>query len=170
MPSHNRLGTNDRDRPQHIWLDVVEGSEKKTVPTRKLRPVSKLALKHRHLMAERDEIGLQSRSGNDPADQQPEDRLQKINHHPRMVASSTTRSRADGRIRFLVGTGDKFRRATLLQFFERAGATLLGMEACPGSHWPARKLSALGQRAFQMRVLLEKGQREDLLILIQAVS
>lgn len=38
----------------------------------------------------------------------------------------------------------KFRRDTLLQFFERAKATLVGMEACPGSQWLARKLSALG--------------------------
>jgi transposase len=34
----------------------------------------------------------------------------------------------------------KFRRETLLQFFERAHRTLVGMEACPGSQWLARKL------------------------------
>ncbi|MCG8440738.1 MAG: IS110 family transposase [Caulobacterales bacterium] len=38
----------------------------------------------------------------------------------------------------------KFRRETLLQFFERACPTLVGMEACPGSQWLARKLQALG--------------------------
>jgi transposase len=37
-----------------------------------------------------------------------------------------------------------FRRETLLQFFERATRSLVGMEACPGSQWLARKLTALG--------------------------
>jgi transposase len=40
----------------------------------------------------------------------------------------------------------KFRRDTLLAFFERAKPTLVGMEACPGSQWLARKLLALGHR------------------------
>lgn len=38
----------------------------------------------------------------------------------------------------------KFRRETLLQFFERASRTLVGMEACPGSQWLARRLQAMG--------------------------
>lgn len=38
----------------------------------------------------------------------------------------------------------KFRRETLLAFFERAEPALVGMEACPGSQWLARKLQALG--------------------------
>lgn len=37
-----------------------------------------------------------------------------------------------------------FRRDTLLQFFERAVRTTVGMEACPGSQWLARRLKALG--------------------------
>ncbi len=37
-----------------------------------------------------------------------------------------------------------FRRETLLQFFERAARTVVGMEACPGSQWLARKLKAFG--------------------------
>jgi transposase len=37
-----------------------------------------------------------------------------------------------------------FRRDTLLQFFESAVSTIVGMEACPGSQWLARKLTALG--------------------------
>jgi transposase len=37
-----------------------------------------------------------------------------------------------------------FRRETLLQFFERASPVLVGMEACPGSQWLARKLQAMG--------------------------
>lgn len=37
-----------------------------------------------------------------------------------------------------------FRRDTLLQFFERAAPTIVGMEACPGSQWLARKLEAMG--------------------------
>lgn len=40
----------------------------------------------------------------------------------------------------------KFRRDTLLAFFKRAKPTLVGMEACPGSQWLARKLLALGHR------------------------
>ncbi|AKQ40853.1 transposase IS116/IS110/IS902 family protein [Aurantiacibacter atlanticus] len=37
-----------------------------------------------------------------------------------------------------------FRRETLLQFFERASPVLVGMEACPGSQWLARKLLGMG--------------------------
>ena len=40
----------------------------------------------------------------------------------------------------------KFRRDTMLAFFERARPTLVGMEACPGSQWLARKLLAMGHR------------------------
>jgi transposase len=39
-----------------------------------------------------------------------------------------------------------FRRETLLQFFERASSVLVGMEACPGSQWLARKLQAMGHK------------------------
>lgn len=38
----------------------------------------------------------------------------------------------------------RFRRDTLLQFFDRAQAVIVGMEACPGSQWLARKLQARG--------------------------
>lgn len=38
----------------------------------------------------------------------------------------------------------RFRRQTLLTFFERANSAVVGMEACPGSQWLARKLSAMG--------------------------
>ena len=38
----------------------------------------------------------------------------------------------------------KFRRETVLAFFARASPTLVGMEACPGSQWLARKLQAMG--------------------------
>jgi transposase len=38
----------------------------------------------------------------------------------------------------------KFRRETLLTFFERAQPATVGMEACPGSQWLARKLQAMG--------------------------
>ena len=49
----------------------------------------------------------------------------------------------------LDGTGQpiqkaKFRRDTLLQFFERAAPAVVGMEACGGSQWLARKIKALG--------------------------
>jgi len=40
----------------------------------------------------------------------------------------------------------KFRRDTLLAFFERAARTIVGMEACPGSQWLARTLVALGHQ------------------------
>jgi len=36
------------------------------------------------------------------------------------------------------------RRDTVLQFFERAASTVVGMEACAGSQWLARKLQAFG--------------------------
>jgi transposase len=38
----------------------------------------------------------------------------------------------------------KFSRETLMQFFAVAAAARIGMEACPGAHWVARKLTALG--------------------------
>ena len=37
-----------------------------------------------------------------------------------------------------------FRRHTLLTFFERAEPALIGMEACPGSQWLAKKLQTMG--------------------------
>lgn len=40
----------------------------------------------------------------------------------------------------------KFRRDTLLAFFERAARTVVGMEACPGSQWLARKLQMMGHQ------------------------
>ena len=44
----------------------------------------------------------------------------------------------------------RFRRETLLQFFEHAAPALIGMESCPGSQWLARKLMALGH---QVRII-----------------
>lgn len=38
----------------------------------------------------------------------------------------------------------RFRRETLLQFFGRIAPALVGMEACPGSQWLARKIQAMG--------------------------
>ena len=38
----------------------------------------------------------------------------------------------------------KFRRDTLLRFFEAAEGAVVAMEACPGSQWLARKLVQLG--------------------------
>lgn len=38
----------------------------------------------------------------------------------------------------------KFRRETVLLFFERAAPAVVGVEACPGSQWFARKLQAMG--------------------------
>ena len=40
----------------------------------------------------------------------------------------------------------KFRRNTLLAFFERAAHAVVGMEACPGSQWLARKLMTMGHQ------------------------
>lgn len=37
-----------------------------------------------------------------------------------------------------------FRRETVLQFFERAAPTIVGMEACAGAQWLARKLQSFG--------------------------
>lgn len=38
----------------------------------------------------------------------------------------------------------KLGRDTILRFFEAAPAALIGMEACPGAQWLARKLAAMG--------------------------
>jgi transposase len=38
----------------------------------------------------------------------------------------------------------KFRRDTVLAFFEQATSSVVGMETCPGSQWFARKLRAMG--------------------------
>lgn len=40
----------------------------------------------------------------------------------------------------------RFRRDTLLQFFARADPSIVGMEACAGSQWLARKIQALGHK------------------------
>nr|WP_247882131.1 IS110 family transposase [Brucella intermedia] len=40
----------------------------------------------------------------------------------------------------------RFRRDTLLQFFERAAPAIVGMESCAGSQWIARKIQALGHK------------------------
>jgi transposase len=58
-----------------------------------------------------------------------------------------------GKVRFdVVGLDDrgavlhhaKFRRDTLLAHFAAAPKAVVGMEACPGSQWLARKLRDLG--------------------------
>ena len=41
----------------------------------------------------------------------------------------------------------KFSRDTLIGFFEIAPSALVGMEACPGSQWLARRLAAMGHDA-----------------------
>jgi transposase len=41
----------------------------------------------------------------------------------------------------------KFSRDTLMAFFEAAPKVLIGMEACPGSQWLARRLAAVGHEA-----------------------
>lgn len=40
----------------------------------------------------------------------------------------------------------RFRRDTLLQFFQRAEPATVGMESCAGSQWIARKIQALGHK------------------------
>jgi transposase len=59
----------------------------------------------------------------------------------------------------------KFRRATLLTFFERARPTIVGMEACPGSQWLARKVLAMGHQvrivAAQFVKPYVKSQKND---------
>jgi transposase len=59
----------------------------------------------------------------------------------------------------------KFRRNTLLTFFERADRVVIGMEACPGSQWLARKLSAMGHQvrivAAQFVKPYVKSQKND---------
>lgn len=59
----------------------------------------------------------------------------------------------------------KLRRDTLLNFFERANSAVVGMEACPGSQWLARKLSAMGHQvrivAAQFVKPYVKSQKND---------
>src|SRR5271163_4222116 len=61
----------------------------------------------------------------------------------------------------------KFRRDTLLTFFERAGLAIVGMEACPGSQWLARKLLAMGHQvrivAAQFVKPYVKSQKNDMI-------
>lgn len=40
----------------------------------------------------------------------------------------------------------RFRRDTLLQFFEQAAPANVGMESCAGSQWIAKKIQALGHK------------------------
>jgi len=40
----------------------------------------------------------------------------------------------------------RFRRDTVLQFFERVPPAIVGMEPCAGSQWIARRLQALGHK------------------------
>lgn len=40
----------------------------------------------------------------------------------------------------------RFRRDTLLQFFERAAPAIVGMESCAGSQWIARRMTATASR------------------------
>ncbi|WP_026605506.1 IS110 family transposase [Methylocapsa acidiphila] len=47
----------------------------------------------------------------------------------------------------------KFRRETLLQFFARTKQTIVGMEACGGLQWLARKIRAMGHT---VRILPEQ--------------
>jgi transposase len=59
----------------------------------------------------------------------------------------------------------KLRRHTLLAFFERSQRTLVGMEACPGSQWLARKLLTMGHQvrivAAQFVKPYVKSQKND---------
>ena len=41
----------------------------------------------------------------------------------------------------------KLRRNALLEFFVKASPAIIGMEACPGAQWLARKLKAFGHDA-----------------------
>jgi transposase len=45
----------------------------------------------------------------------------------------------------------KFSRDTLMPFFEAAPKVLIGMEACPGSQWLARRLAAMGHEHASSR-------------------
>jgi transposase len=40
----------------------------------------------------------------------------------------------------------RFRRDTLLHFFQRAASAIVGMESCAGSQWIARKIQAMGHK------------------------
>ncbi|MER9820228.1 transposase [Mesorhizobium sp. M0129] len=61
----------------------------------------------------------------------------------------------------------RFRRNTLLQFFERAAPAVVGMESCAGSQWVARKLQALGHKVrlipAQFVKPYEKSNKRDII-------
>jgi transposase len=69
-----------------------------------------------------------------------------------------------------------FRRETLLQFFERAAPTIVGMEACPGSQWLARKLQGIGHTVrivpakFVKPYIKSKNDQIDAEAIAEAVS
>jgi transposase len=52
-------------------------------------------------------------------------------------------------------------RNTIFPFFSNASVALIGMEACPGSQWLARKLEALGQNySSSVRQALRQVEQE----------
>ncbi len=60
-------------------------AKKQTVPLGKLWPMTNLASKHSHLMTEHHDIGFYRRPGDNPPEQRPDNRLQKIRHCRRIV-------------------------------------------------------------------------------------
>jgi len=58
VPSHDRLRTNDGDRPKNIWVNAIKGHKQQTVPTSKIGPTSNLTPQHSDLVAERHDVGL----------------------------------------------------------------------------------------------------------------
>ena len=55
----------------------------------------------------------------------------------------------------------RYRRDTLLQFLERAAPAIVGMEACPGAHWLARKIAAMGHKVRIVPAQFVKPLRQE---------
>ncbi len=104
VPSHDRLGPHDGDRPKDICLNAIQGRKEQTVPTSKIRPTSNLTPQHSNLLTERQDVNLCRRSGNSMPEQTPNNRFQEIKHRRRIVARSIRRSSLNTRMRLLVGT------------------------------------------------------------------
>lgn len=86
VPAHHRLRTNDRDRPQHIGLNVIEGREKQSIPSRELWSMADLTLEHGNLVAENNIFCICWRYKNKTPKQGPDDRLQNRKHRGQIVA------------------------------------------------------------------------------------
>lgn len=94
VPAHHRFGLNDRDRLQHLRLDMIERCEQQAVPPREFRPFSELALEDRDLVTKGRDVGLVCRRPHKATKQTPEKGVQKREHRWRIVTRFASRARS----------------------------------------------------------------------------